>query len=233
MRKYHENRYTTYEALGIWFQVNMLKLALIPALTRFIAEFQTYLDSIKLAFGKVDDTTFGRTQVKYDAEDTLVAAMLQVGSALYSYAMDINDAALREKSNFSKTALRRMRDMELVAAGNTLHAAVLAIVDKLAEFGITAETLVGLKQAADAYADAIGKQGTSVSEHTTAVNTVAENFRAIDRLLTEKIDPLMQSLERSNPMLYREYRQTRMVKELGILHRPAVPAPAPTAAPAA
>jgi hypothetical protein len=27
MRKLHENKYTTFEALGIWFEVNHVKLA--------------------------------------------------------------------------------------------------------------------------------------------------------------------------------------------------------------
>jgi hypothetical protein len=229
MRKMHENKYTTFEALAIWFEVNKIKLAVVIALVRFIAEFKTLLDSIKHSVGNVDDAILGKTQVKYDAEDSLVALMLQVGSALYSYATDSNDAALRLKSNFCKTSLRRMRDMELVAAGNSLYTAALAVVDKLAEFGITAETLACLKDAADVYEDAVGKQGTGVSQHTTAINTVADTFRAIDRLLTEKIDPLMLSMEKDNPVLYREYKQTRMVKELGILHRSPAPAPAATA----
>jgi hypothetical protein len=114
--------------------------------------------------------------------------------------------------------------------GNSLYTAALAVVDKLAEFGITAETLTGLKEAADVYEDAVGKQGTGVSQHTTAINTVAETFRTIDRLLTEKIDPLMLSMEKDNPVLYREYKQTRMVKELGILHRVQAPVPAQVAA---
>jgi hypothetical protein len=232
MRKHQENSYTTYEALDIWFDVNKTKLALIAALVRFIAEFKTLLDSIKLSKGKVDDTTVGKTQVKYDAEDALVALMLQVGSALYSYATDIDDAALRQKSNFSKTALRRMRDMELVAAGNALYTAALAVVDKLADFGITTDILSSLKDAVDAYENAVGEQGSGVSQHTTAINSIAETFRAIDRLLTEKIDPLMLSMEKDNPVLYREYKQTRMVKELGILHKTPTPAPASTAAPA-
>ena len=229
MRKLHENKYTTYEALGIWFMVNQAKLARVPALVRFIAVFMGLLDSLKLSFGKVDDTTLGKTQSKYDAEDTLVMLMLQIGSALYSYASDINDAVLREKSNFCRTSLRRMRDMELVAAGNTLYAAALTVVDRLAEFGITAGTLAALKTSVDTYESTVGKQGSGVSEHTTAVNNVADTFHSIDRLLTEKVDPLMLSLEKDDPVLYREYKQTRMVKELGILHRPPVPAPAASA----
>jgi hypothetical protein len=44
----------------------------------------------------------------------------------------------------------------------------------------------------------------------------------------KNIGPLMLSLEKDITVLYREYKRTRMVKELGLLHRTQAPARAST-----
>jgi hypothetical protein len=215
MRKDHENKYTMLTALEALFNANMMKIALIAALVKCVADFKTLLATIKTKTGMVDDSTSGKTQIKYDAEDDLIASMLRVGPALFAYANNVNDAALREKSNFSKTSLRRMRDMELVVVGNALYATAMEVSDKLADYRISADTLAELKAKVDAYEKAVGAQGSSVSQHSTAVINIAETFRAIDVLLTDKIDPLMQTLEKDEPVFFREYKQTRLIKELG------------------
>jgi hypothetical protein len=215
MRKDHENKVTMFKSVDAFFDANTTKLAVIAALVRYVASFKSLLADILSAVGTVDEVTSGKTQIKYDAEDNLVAIMLQVGPTLFAYANDVNDLALRGNANFSKTSLRRMRDIELVAAGKALYTEATAVVGNLADYSITTPTLDDLKAKVDAYEKALGSQGSSVSQHTTAVFNIAEKISAVDTLLTDNIDPVMQSIEKDDPAFFREYKQTRMIKDLG------------------
>ncbi len=97
---------------------------------------------------------------------------------------------------------------------------------QLAKYKITAELLTDLSTKTEAYKNAIGAQGSGRSQHSSAIVNVDEVFHSIDALLNDKIDPLMLSLEQDQPAFYREYKQTRAVKDLGGSHKTKTDTPA-------
>jgi len=169
--------------------------------------------AIKAKAGTKDDSLTGKTQAKYDAEDVLSRVMLQVGSGAFAYANKVNNAVLRAKSNFTQTGIRRMKDMDRVTTANALVGAVSPIVEKLADFNVAPANVTELQAAADNYEKTIGDQGSGVSQHSSAVMNLAELFHAVDLLLNDQLDPLVQSLERVEPVFVREYKQLRSVRE--------------------
>jgi hypothetical protein len=232
MRKEYEAKLTMYKGVDTHFDINTAIVSKVAALLKNVGEFKSLLSTIKTKAGTKDDSTTGKTQAKYDAQDKLIRILLQVGPATYAFANSTNDALLREKSDFTKTGLRRLRDMDLVTTANALYDAVQGIVSKMTEYNITSEIPNELKVAADKYENSIGSQGSSVSQHSTAVMNLAELFRAVDTLLTEQLDPLVQSLERTEPVFAREYRQTRIIKDHGVPHKQDKPVEQPANTPA-
>jgi hypothetical protein len=229
------NKYTMYTGLDAFFTLNAVKIALIDALVEFVAEFKTLLAQITNADKQVTDSTAGTTDTKSAAERALVTSMITVGGRLFVYANVNNDAALKEKYNFSKTTLYRTRDIALVDIAVALYQDATAVLAQLAKYNITADLLTDLNTKTEAYKNAIGAQGSGKSQHSSALVNVVEVFHSIDALLNDKIDPLIVSLEQEQPAFCREYKQTRAVKDLGGSHKtktetPATPSGGTTAA---
>ncbi|MCL5266792.1 MAG: hypothetical protein M1469_01655 [Bacteroidetes bacterium] len=225
MNKGQEDRATMHKAVDTLLDANADKTAEIPAFeitkTNFKADVAE-LNGELLVYGNV---AAGKTQVKWDAEDSLIFALLPIASALKVVAKREKDPELAEKASVTETSLRRLRDTELVTRGKLIHAEALKIVTELATFNITPEVLTGLSAKIEAYDKSIGGRESGVAQRKGARKAVSDLFAKVDDDL-EDLDNLMELLREKHPGFYNEYQSARTIKDTGTRHRPPEPPPA-------
>jgi hypothetical protein len=125
-----------------------------------------------------------------------------------------------------------MRDTELASKGELIASLANQQLSNLTPASITDTMIADLSAKVIAYRDAIGARESGVAERIGARTSMEDLFIKADGILEEEIDPGMELLRGSQTELYNEYFSARVIKDLGIRHRPEQ-ATAPATAPAA
>ena len=224
MNKAQENKLTMHESVDSLLNNNAEKTAEIPAFDVSITSFRADLAELKKKSLVYENATAGKSESKWSAEDDLIESLLPVASALNVIAMRNKNPELREIANVTETFLRRLRDTELVSKSKAVLAAGNENAAELVKFGITAERITDLGAKIDAYEKSIGGRESSVAERMGARQGVIELFAKVDDDL-EELDNLMELVRTKYPDFYNEYQAARTVKETGVRHRKAEPAP--------
>ena len=200
-----------------------------------MTEFAGIVSALKAKSVEVDIATVGKVAAKYNAQESLAAVLLPVCSALYVFGRRQKSAEIQGRANISETRLRHMRDTELASFATALTDLATENSPGLAAHGISAENLADLKAKTEAYSAAIGAREVSVADRKGARGTMNDLFDKADELLHEELDRYMEMLRPTETELYNKYFSARVVKDLGIRHRPAVEptvaSPAPAVAP--
>ncbi|MCX6141585.1 MAG: hypothetical protein NTZ35_00045, partial [Ignavibacteriales bacterium] len=90
-----------------------------------------------------------------------------------------------------------------------------ANADKLTEYGITPDIVASVRVRIDAFAEAIGKKESGVSDRTSARKNLHELFDETDALLTGQIDLMMEMFRKRETQFYNEYFQARFIWNMG------------------
>jgi hypothetical protein len=232
MNKRQENKFTMYEGMSTLFRTNTETVNSVQMLKDSVDEFGATVTAIRTKSEEVSNASTGKTAVKSQAEDNLIAVLLPMASGLYVYAKKQNNSELKEKAKLTESQLRNVRDTALAAKGDIIASLAEAHVADLVPAGITAAMIGDLKVKVQAYLDALGARESGVAERIGARTSMEDLFAKADEILEEEIDPAMQLIRTSNPQFYNEYFTLRVVKDTGIRHEKAAPAPAPATQPA-
>jgi hypothetical protein len=144
-----------------------------------------------------------------------VNVLVPVASALFVQGTTQKQVELKEKANVSESALRKMRDTELVGKASSILS--------LAGYAISPEMLADLGGKIQAFSSSVGQRESDVAERMGACGNLMELFDVADRTLTEELDRLMELVRGSQTQFYNEYFAARVIKDLGTRHRPAQP----------
>ena len=231
MTKIHENKLTMYLAVDAVLQENAAKAASLPAFVLSITKFKELIGAIQTKSKEFNYAATGKTLIKAESEDILLEELIPAVSAVSAYAHVSGDTLLSVKTAVTEYSLRHFRDTEMISRANGLLEVVEENVDKLGDYGITAETVASIRRRIDAYAESIGKKESGVSERASVRKTLFDLFDEADELLSERIDALMQQFRKKETQFYYEYFQARNIWNMGAPRKakPAVAAPVPAA----
>ena len=234
MNKRQENKLTMYEGLLTLLQANSAEFQSIGGFSDAVTQFSSIVSEVKAKSNETEVLTAGKVAAKHEAEDLLVGLLLPVCSALYIFARKQDNTEIKERANITEAKLRAMRDTELASYGESIADLANTNASALALMGITAEMIADLKGKAQAYTAAIGARESSVAERKGARGSMNELFDKADELLNEDFDRYFELLRPTDTELYNKYFSARVVKDMGMRHRPVAtpPTPVPVAAPA-
>jgi hypothetical protein len=178
------------------------------------------VEGIKRKSSELEGPGMGKVAAKVQAEDQLVGALIPIASALFVHAGARKDPELKQKSDISETALRRVRDTELVAKASSLLKTANQYASALGDFGVTPAMLTECQSKLDAFNASIGQSESGAAERVAARTNLLELFDVADKTLTEELDRLMELVRGSQTQFYNEYFAARVIKDLGVRHRP-------------
>jgi chemotaxis protein histidine kinase CheA len=215
MTKMHENKLTMYLAVASVLDDNGAKIATLAALTQATGTFEGLIEAVKEKSKEFDLMATGMTLAKLEAEDQLLEELMPAIHALYAYAHTVKDTTLAEKANISESSVRKLRDTEIIVKTNGLLEIIEAHVAKLADHGVTAETVATIRQKIDAYEGALEKKEGTYSERVSTNKALYDLYDQTDAVLAKQIDPLMEQFRRKEVDFYNAYTQARWIKTLG------------------
>ncbi len=230
MNKRQENKLTMYEGVLSLLRENEAKIQSIAKFKDAVAEFDTVIGMLKSKSIEVKKATAGKTASKHSAEDGLVECLLTVCPALYLYGADQNNPEIKERVDITESSLRKMRDTELGLYGTEIADMAEAHSKNAEPFGLTPEKITEIKAKAKAYSDSIGSRESSVSGRIGSHSSMNSLFGRADVLLNEDMDRYMEQFRPLDTEFYDKYFAARVIKDIGVRHKPEDAEPAPAAA---
>lgn len=214
MNKREENKFSMYRAVEKVVDEYAETVATIPALTECVNDYKTAIVKIGELDSQYQTIAKGYTVTKDTAEDALVDAMMDVGSALYVYARKTKDEHLKVLCKFSVSQLKKMRDTELLQKAKNLLVSVNAHLEDVAAYGIAAEVVTELERKIKDYDTTLSNKDSKAAESKTARASLTQQFQDVDEILKEDLDTLMELMKQRNREFHNQYKAARVIKDL-------------------
>jgi len=208
------NRLAMLIALSHVFNDFKEELSSIPAQKQNIESFFEYLQKIKEAHKIQQGYSSANSKLKTKEEAEMIQATVQVAAAIYVYAHSTNQPGLKSKVSISPSSLQRLADKDLEIACVNIYDLALTIVEHLADYGITPESIAKLKKEIDDFAALIASPRSEIVTRSQATAELRVLFTQMDDLLRHKIDKLMVMFEMAQPKAYKTYLAARIIVDL-------------------
>jgi hypothetical protein len=227
METRQRNQYGMYGTVREWLSTHREEIKDVPALGAAIDDFNALLARFEDTIALQATAATGLTEVKGEAHESLVSAVLPVRAALTAYARRAGQTQLRVVADFSESAFRTMRHREQWESATIIHQHAAALKDALAPFGVTAADIDALRDAIAAFDVSMNTKDVGIVRRRTARHTLESLAGEIDRLLTEQLDVIFEVFRKKNPALFTGYKAARTVHNLGVRHEAQPPAAPP------
>jgi len=229
MNTYQTNKLACYAAVEAVLKANP-EIATVPGLPAKVEMLSARIGEIH-HLAREQTEPMGITIAK---RNTLFAAMtamtLEVAGVVMNVARDRSLPEVAQAVNITASAFRLARRPQQIWLAQRVHETARTVLEPLATYGVTAETLATLERRIRTASEAIHMPRTTVTSKKSATQQLTAVFRAVDALLRDEIDRLVYRLRADHPRLHADYRAARAVVDVG-RRRPAPPAEAPPAVP--
>ena len=230
MNKRQENKRTMYGGANSTLKENAQIVTGVPALATAQAELENKIAEIDVTNNQILQVVAGKRISKTAARAELTGRVVKIASAAAAFAMTTGNNELLANVGITPSALKNMRDTELIGWSEGFYNTVAPVGEQLADCGITGATLADLRAKIDQFKAATESRETGSAAQKAAHAKLNGLFRETDQLLTNVIDKLVLSLKLDHPDFYNAYQASRVIRDIGISHRPAAEPEAETAA---
>jgi len=143
--------------------------------------------------------------------EELADAALAVAAAATSLAQDRGDGELLRAARVAPSEFSVPRRSRRVWLAQRVHDAAQGVLEHLAPYGVTEETLASLRVRIEAATAGIHLPRTAVTSRRAATQRLVALFREVDGLFKDGIDRLVLRLRKSQPQFYADYRAARQL----------------------
>lgn len=213
MNKYQTARLDSFNLIVKESQNNPESITLVPKFGTVINQLQNICSDLEsLQIGQEKDIT-GITADKDETLDKLADSTLEISGAAYSYAHDMGDNALMSKVNFKSSAIEKMSQSEIVAAGGiVLDEARKIPAESLANEGIAPEELVAYGELISFFKNIKSSNREAMIDRSGTTEKINKLFQEASSLIKNKLDRLATQFKRKDPDFYLKYRAARAIQ---------------------
>jgi len=214
------NQQAMLESVATFLGLRATDLAVNPVIATNAATLTTILQSIRDLKQVQDKTTKGATRSKSELETAIINGIFKIGAALKAYATEAKNYELLTVATFSESSIKHLRDSNLADKARTIAEAAAPVVGKLNIYMVTPDDVTALSNTIPAYLQALpGSRGVLVQtkQSTADIQAKLDEGR---QLLKEKLDVHMQPYKATNPTLYGEYQNARIIVDKAGTQKP-------------
>lgn len=182
-----------------------------PAILAVVAKLKTNLLEITSLKSKQAVNTKADTVVKGYKKGDLIANLLVVAAGVAAVGAEKNDVKLKMAGAISESALKNMRESDLVIKGHEVYETALSIATELAKWSVTKEEIDELGESTDSY---LSQNPTIRNIKAKSVQATVEIKDKLDEsysLIKDQLDAFMLPYKKINPTFYGEYQNTRVI----------------------
>jgi Carboxypeptidase regulatory-like domain len=215
MTSYQEAKLNMYDAVIAHGEANPALIALTPALSNalltFTATVGTLHSTAQLEASAISGIAMDKADLKISVTDTA----LSIAGAVFAYAAAANNNELKEKVNFSRTALLRQKDELFTADVQEIHNQATVNLASLATYGITAPLLADFQTSIVSYAGKVPAPRNAASTRASLGEQIKTIISDCDEILKLQMDKLVLQLKSEQPVFYNAYKSNRVILDPG------------------
>ena len=230
MDRKQENQLSMFYAVQKTLMLNQAIWSATPAMVTASDEYTLNINAMESCVERQVIDIRGFAKSKAVAESKMIGHTLVVAGCVRAYAAVIGDTVLADKMNVTRSTLLRHRDAVVAQHSQGIHTAATEVVASLVPYGITAATLTALQDSIDNYVEALTAPRNAIMLRKGATTELKMLLRDTSKLLTKRLDALMESFGATEPEFYRDYYNARMILDLGTGSGDGNPNPVPVAA---
>jgi len=205
--------------------------AQIPAFVNAIGNLQTITAEIERLQALQSTDNKGVTADNRVLNDQLSDVALAIAGALYAWAAENGNLAIREKVNFVASDFIRFSQTQRIAVCTTILGEARNNTEALANNGITAEKINELETLLNNYKTVYTKPREMVVSKTAVTEALETQFRLAGDILKNQADRLARQFKTTNAGFYQEYRKARVIEDRGAHHTSETTTPEPASIP--
>lgn len=200
---------TTLECVSS--ETHQALLADIPAAQEAISAATDLVQRI-LACGRKQKERSGEAQGKAAARETMLATTFTLCSGLKTLASNTGNATLAAQADWSRSALERGKEADVVSRCESLLALATENAAELAaKCKILAKDLKAADTAIKSFKAAQPKPRQRVAAGAAATRELPDLFGELDEVLLKQLDPIVEMFRETEPAFYNEYRVARAI----------------------
>lgn len=193
-------------------------VAEIPAFKRALEKFSPLLERIKQVDSERGSITSGKTDVKGNIRNNLIASVTQTAAALSTYADEHDKPEILNRVDKTNSYYNRLRDTNLIIEATALVNLTKGIETELEDHGLKSEDIANLTSLAASYEESIKEVGTSSGEGKSATASVYSLIGEAKYLVEHQFDKHVEKYKTKNRDFYDKYWDARKVVETGVRH---------------
>jgi hypothetical protein len=156
----------------------------------------------------------GSAKDKSNAQIAMVDKALPIAGAVNAWATMNNNMELADKMDFTRSELLRADDANSADECQSIHATATTHLIALNGYGPTADKLIALQTAIDAYRVFIPKPRASKIDRKMATAAIKTQF-ALAKTTLKAMDKLAQGFKETYPVFYARYKAARIIVDNG------------------
>lgn len=199
------------ESVFAFLGLHSTELAINPNIAISAELLNAILASIRQMKQVQDKTTKGATRTKDELEAIIIAAILKIGAALRAYATEAKNYDLLVLVTFSDSDIKRMRNSNLADKARAICEAALPVAEDLGIYMVTPEDVTSLNETFPEYLKALPASRSILNQTKQSTSDIQLKLNEGTKLLKEKIDVHMNPFKSSNPSLFGEYKNARII----------------------
>ena len=181
----------------------------LPALAAASEDLDELLDEIE-AQSRKQQARSGVSLEKAAALQALGEAAFETASAVHACAVAGGNPELAGKVDFGRTELSRGADKTILNRAEDIHESATAVLDSLADYGVTQARLNALDKKIEAFRKAHPTPRLRVNASSAATKQLSKLFPQLAALLRNRVDRLLVQFKESAPEFFNEYRSARV-----------------------
>jgi hypothetical protein len=218
MNRKQLNQQAMLESVAAFLGLRASDLAVNPLIANNAVILNDILKTIRDLKQIQDKSTKGATLTKNEIEIEMKKGIFKVGAALRAYATEAKNYDLLAMATFSDTAIKQMRESDLADKARTIYEAAKPVAGELSIHQVLHEDVELLESNYTDFMKALpGRRGVKAQtkQSTTDIQVKIDKAKL---LLKEKIDVHMLPFKSTNPSVYGEYKNSRIIVDLAATH---------------
>ena len=176
--------------------------------------FQGKLAALAQASYEQGTGTLGIKSVKDKERATVAKMALRIAGGLRVLAADTGNLGLKARVDFSKSELSYSSMPDTMQLLERLKEAAVAHTAELANYSITQADIDEYVAAFEQLSEAFGSVRNAIVTRKTHTELIREHLKAIDGILKNRLDQLMEVFEKDHPGFAKQYRIARLIVDL-------------------
>lgn len=217
MEQKDQNKVGMAKAVRECLQNNKTIVSGNTILTRYAAELDAVLADANKAISGQTGTSSGITDDKDALELKAVDAVVSIGSAAKSYALDLENNTLFAAVNYGKDALLHTPQNELPQRLKSILDAAHGQATALKDFGVEESDFTAAYDLVTAFGKATPAPRATIAQKAAVTQSVPVIMKALRTVLL-KMDALVERLKVKYPEFAATYKASRVVVDAGVRH---------------